>query len=195
MYGCVAFIHIPKKKCVKLDAHNEKFIFVEYSNETKGFHFYNLASSMITINIDAKFIEHHYWHTLSNFTTLVVFFEALMNQLTSIQVIDPVFTPLSSVFATLSTVESFMPTSLPLHLKVSTSTFTFSTYDFSPISPPPTSSNSSKSTSTTKLIGLHCSTHYISPTIGCWNMLFMWSSLMTSSHVWLPWMNHVSIKM
>jgi hypothetical protein len=21
-------------------------------------------------------------------------------------------------------------------------------------------------------------------------MLFMWSSLMTSSHVWLPWMNH-----
>jgi hypothetical protein len=84
---------------------------------------------------------------------------------------------------------------LPLHLKVSTSTFTFSTYDFSPISPPPASSNSSKSTSTTKLIDLRCSTHYISPTIGCWNMLFMWSSLMTSSHVWLPWMNHVYIKM
>jgi hypothetical protein len=32
MYGCVAFIHIPKEKCVKLDAHNEKFIFVEHSN-------------------------------------------------------------------------------------------------------------------------------------------------------------------
>jgi hypothetical protein len=36
---------------------------------------------------------------------------------------------------------------------------------------------------------------YISPIIGCWNTLFMWNSLMTSSHVWLPWMNHFSIKM
>ncbi len=64
MYGCVVFIHIPKEKRVKLDAHNKECIFVRYFDETKGFHFYNLASCMIIINGDVKFVKNHYWHTL-----------------------------------------------------------------------------------------------------------------------------------
>jgi hypothetical protein len=133
MYGRVAFIHIPKKECVKLDTHNENFSFVEYSNETKGFHFHNLASHMITINNDAKFIKHHYRHTLANsFTTLVVFFEVLMNQLTFIQIIDPVFTSLSSVFAPPINIRKFYAHLFAPTFKVSTSTFTFSNIWFFP---------------------------------------------------------------
>lgn len=61
MYGYVVFIHIPKDKCVKLDAHNKKCIFLGYFNETKGFHFCNLASHMITIIGDVKFVDNHYF--------------------------------------------------------------------------------------------------------------------------------------
>jgi hypothetical protein len=60
VYGCVVFIHIPKEKCVKLDAHNKKCFFVKYFDEIKGFRFYNLASHMIIINGDANFVENHY---------------------------------------------------------------------------------------------------------------------------------------
>jgi hypothetical protein len=151
---------------------------------------------MITISIDAKFIEHHYWHTLTNsFTTLVVFFEALMNQFTSIQVIDPIFTHSSSVFAPLSTLESFMPTSLPLHLKFPPTPSPFIHMIFPPFhfhQHLPIFQNLHQQLNWSTFV-VQCI--YISPTIGCWNMLFIWNSLMTSSHVWLPWMNHFSIKM
>ncbi len=146
---------------------------------------------MITIGNDAKFIKLHYWHTLANlFTTLVVFFEALMNQLTFIQVIDPIFTNLSSVFAPLSTLESFMPTFLPLHLKFPPTPSLVQHMVFPPF-------HHHQHLPILQILHqqLNWSAFvvqriYISPTIDCWNMLFMWSSLMTSSHVWLPWMNH-----
>jgi hypothetical protein len=94
IFGCVAFVHVSKEKRIKLDAHSIKSIFVGYSDQTKDYHFYNPVSRTITINGDAKFVEHRFWHTpATSSTTLTVTLETLPDKSAIIEVIDPVFTP------------------------------------------------------------------------------------------------------
>jgi hypothetical protein len=94
IFGCVSFVHVPKEKHIKLDAHSIKSIFVGYSDETKGYRFYTPTSRKISISGDVKFAEHLFWHTPeASSTTSAVTLEALPDRSAVIEVLDPVFTP------------------------------------------------------------------------------------------------------
>jgi hypothetical protein len=42
MFGCIAYVHVPKEKRSKLDPKAEKCIFIGYSLEQKGYRCFNL---------------------------------------------------------------------------------------------------------------------------------------------------------
>jgi hypothetical protein len=92
VYACVAFVHVPKEKRVKLDAYNIKSIFVDYSDETKGYRFHNPVSCIITISGEIKFAEYHFWHTpKDSSTTPAVTLESLPDRSAVIELVNPVF--------------------------------------------------------------------------------------------------------
>ena len=41
VFGCIAYVHLPKEKRRKLDAKAEKCILIGYSDEQKNYKFYN----------------------------------------------------------------------------------------------------------------------------------------------------------
>ena len=56
-FGCIAYIHVPKEARHKLDPPGLKVIFLGYSENSKGYRFYDPTSQKIIINRDAIFDE------------------------------------------------------------------------------------------------------------------------------------------
>eukprot|EP01018_Ginkgo_biloba_P029277 Gb_13701 [translate_table: standard] len=61
VFGCMAYVHIPDKKRKKLDAKPQLCIFVVYSEETKGYRFYNLITKQFIVSRDVLFNEGGVW--------------------------------------------------------------------------------------------------------------------------------------
>ena len=57
VFGCDAYVHIPKQKRVKLNFVSEKLTFIGYSHESKAYRFIDKVSGKITVSRDAKFLE------------------------------------------------------------------------------------------------------------------------------------------
>ncbi len=57
VFGCVAFVHVPKETRTKLDSKGVKCIFISYCEETKGYILYNLISQYVIINHGVIFHE------------------------------------------------------------------------------------------------------------------------------------------
>lgn len=57
IFGCKAMAHIPKERRRKWDPKSEEFIFVGYSDETKGYRLLNSRTKKVVIRRDVEFIE------------------------------------------------------------------------------------------------------------------------------------------
>lgn len=57
IFGCAAYVHIHKEQRRKLDDKADKFIFVGYSEESKGYRFLDKKTNRIKISRDAVFLE------------------------------------------------------------------------------------------------------------------------------------------
>jgi hypothetical protein len=57
VFGCVAFVHVPKQTRTKLDSKGVKCIFISYCEETKGYKLSNPISQYVIINHDVIFNE------------------------------------------------------------------------------------------------------------------------------------------
>jgi hypothetical protein len=60
-FGCVAYAHVPDELRRKLDKKGQKFIFVGYSEETKGYNMYDHAARKFIISHDVQFVENEAW--------------------------------------------------------------------------------------------------------------------------------------
>lgn len=60
-FGCVTYAHVPKELRSKLDDRSEKFIFIEYSDESKENRIYNLITEKYIISRDVEFKEEESW--------------------------------------------------------------------------------------------------------------------------------------
>ncbi|KAJ0566228.1 putative RNA-directed DNA polymerase [Helianthus annuus] len=61
VFGCLAYVHIPKQRRDKLDKKTEKTVFVGYSENSKGYKLYNPQSNKIIISRDVVFDENKRW--------------------------------------------------------------------------------------------------------------------------------------
>ncbi|XP_058982660.1 uncharacterized protein LOC105262273 [Musca domestica] len=68
VFGCKAFVHIPKQKRSKLQAKSEECIFVGYSQESKAYRLFNPKTQKIIISRDVVFVENQVCRTGTNFT-------------------------------------------------------------------------------------------------------------------------------
>ena len=57
IFGCTAYVHIPKKSRRKLDIKAKKMVMVGYSNESKAYRLLDPATGKIVISRDVRFIE------------------------------------------------------------------------------------------------------------------------------------------
>ena len=57
IFGCEAYIHIPKQNRRKLDDKAEKLIFIGYSEQSKAYRFLNPRTEQIKISRDVIFLD------------------------------------------------------------------------------------------------------------------------------------------
>ena len=57
IFGCDAFVHIPKDERHKLDSKSKKCIFLGYGEQTKGYRLYDPEKKIILYSRDVKFNE------------------------------------------------------------------------------------------------------------------------------------------
>eukprot|EP00794_Sanderia_malayensis_P002050 gene2050-biopygen1853 len=57
VFGCIAYVHVPKEKRKKLDKKSTKCIFIGYPEDRKAYKFYNPATKKMSISRDALFLE------------------------------------------------------------------------------------------------------------------------------------------
>eukprot|EP00794_Sanderia_malayensis_P004478 gene4478-biopygen3645 len=57
VFGCNAHVHVPEAKRKKLEKKSEKYIFIGYPDDTKGYKFYNPATKKMLLSCDALFLE------------------------------------------------------------------------------------------------------------------------------------------
>ena len=57
VFGCDAFMQVPKEKRIKLDNQAKKCIFVSYKDGIKGYKPWNIVTRKIVYNRDVVFIE------------------------------------------------------------------------------------------------------------------------------------------
>ena len=57
IFGCTAYVHIPKKSRSKLDPRAEKYVFVGYAPNQKGYKFFNPLTRKVFVTMDATFLE------------------------------------------------------------------------------------------------------------------------------------------
>jgi hypothetical protein len=58
VFGCLAYVHIPKQNREKLGKHATKSIMIGYSTITKGYHIYLQATKRFTSTSNVTFVEH-----------------------------------------------------------------------------------------------------------------------------------------
>uniref|UniRef100_A0A251S6V1 Putative zinc finger, CCHC-type, Ribonuclease H-like domain, GAG-pre-integrase domain protein n=1 Tax=Helianthus annuus TaxID=4232 RepID=A0A251S6V1_HELAN len=63
IFGCIAYVHIPKQNRTKLDVKTERVIFVGYSEHSKAYKLYNPVTNRTIIRRDVIFSESQHWVT------------------------------------------------------------------------------------------------------------------------------------
>uniref|UniRef100_A0A251TCA0 Putative copia protein n=1 Tax=Helianthus annuus TaxID=4232 RepID=A0A251TCA0_HELAN len=63
VFGCIAYVHIPKQNRSKLDDKTERAIFVGYSEHSKGYKLFNPITHKMIISRDVIFSENQHWAT------------------------------------------------------------------------------------------------------------------------------------
>ncbi|KAJ0851519.1 putative RNA-directed DNA polymerase [Helianthus annuus] len=61
IFGCLAYVHVPKQHRDKLNEKTEKAVFVGYSEHSKGYKLYNPQTNKIIISRDVVFDEDKQW--------------------------------------------------------------------------------------------------------------------------------------
>jgi hypothetical protein len=61
IFGCVAYVHIPNPKRMKLDVKGEKCVLIGVSEESKAYRLYNPLTKRICISRDVVFDENSSW--------------------------------------------------------------------------------------------------------------------------------------
>ena len=57
VFGCDAYVHVPKEKRAKLDSKSEKFIFIGYKDGLKGYKLCNPVTRKVVYNRGVEFRE------------------------------------------------------------------------------------------------------------------------------------------
>ena len=57
VFGSIVHVHVLDERRAKLDDKNEKFIFIGYNNNSKGYKLYNPNSGKVVISRDVIFYE------------------------------------------------------------------------------------------------------------------------------------------
>ena len=58
IFGCTAFVHIPKRSRSKLDPRAEKCVFLGYAPHQKGYKFFNPLTKKFHVTFNETFLEH-----------------------------------------------------------------------------------------------------------------------------------------
>uniref|UniRef100_A0A2N9EI16 Integrase catalytic domain-containing protein n=1 Tax=Fagus sylvatica TaxID=28930 RepID=A0A2N9EI16_FAGSY len=66
VFGCIAYAHIPSQEREKFDEKGEKYIFIGYSDESKGFRLLNPKSNKLVVSRDVIFDEMESWQWEDN---------------------------------------------------------------------------------------------------------------------------------
>ena len=61
IFGCIAYSLVPSLKREKFDEKGEKYVFTGYSDESKGYHLFNLKMKELVISRDVIFDEDESW--------------------------------------------------------------------------------------------------------------------------------------
>ena len=61
VFGYIAYVHVPKQERSKLDDRSEKFIFIGYDENSKGYKLYNPSNRNILTSRDVEFDEEKAW--------------------------------------------------------------------------------------------------------------------------------------
>eukprot|EP00253_Pinus_taeda_P009532 PITA_09532 len=57
VFGCDAYVHVPKEEIIKLDSKYENCIFIRYKDGLKGYKFWNLVTRKVVYSQDVLFRE------------------------------------------------------------------------------------------------------------------------------------------
>ena len=57
VFGCDAYVHVPKEKRTKLDSKSEKYIFIGYKDGLKGYKLWNIVTRKVVYSRDVVFRE------------------------------------------------------------------------------------------------------------------------------------------
>ncbi|KAM1703264.1 hypothetical protein ACFXTN_026310 [Malus domestica] len=61
VFGSIAHVHVPDERRTKLDDKSEKFIFIDYDSNSKGYKLYNPNNGKTVISRDVTFDEEGEW--------------------------------------------------------------------------------------------------------------------------------------
>lgn len=98
MFGCIGYAHIPSQERQKFDEKGENFIFIGYSDESKGYHLLNPNTKKFVTSRDAIFYEMATWEWEDNLQQTTNFelpeLEKTQENTSSLQSPDLVQTPI-----------------------------------------------------------------------------------------------------
>jgi len=63
VFGCIAYVHVPNEKKLKLDPKIEKCIFIGYFSEQKGYRCFNPSTRKLQVRRDVVFDEMINWYS------------------------------------------------------------------------------------------------------------------------------------
>lgn len=67
VFGCLAHVHVPDSKRIKLDDKSMKYILLGVSEESKAYHLFDPVSKKIVISHDVIFEEDKAWDWSDNY--------------------------------------------------------------------------------------------------------------------------------
>ncbi|MCO5593986.1 hypothetical protein L7F22_048005 [Adiantum nelumboides] len=62
VFGCISYVHVPDELRMKLDPKAEKYVFIGYSVEQKGYKCYNPITRQLRMSRDVVFDEMATWY-------------------------------------------------------------------------------------------------------------------------------------
>ena len=61
MFGSLAYVHVPDQQRSKLDDKSERYVFIGYDANSKGYKLYNPFTGKLVISRDVEFNEGKMW--------------------------------------------------------------------------------------------------------------------------------------
>ncbi|PWA61635.1 hypothetical protein CTI12_AA371330 [Artemisia annua] len=61
VFGSIAYVHVPSQRRSKLDDRSEKYVFVGYDKQSKGYKLYNPITRKVVVSRDVEFHEEEAW--------------------------------------------------------------------------------------------------------------------------------------